>query len=144
MEWLCPVCETINSLNISRCNEEDRQKSIRDRRFCKRCFTIRDDNRWEKHIEMNEAIDTYLPREKYEIYLSSTVVTLIHPRDCQWYNLDDTYKYIKARLRYRNTGAWKNWRRKLKYKEIVRNILEKWNKHHPHRLEYGLIMSYLL
>ena len=142
MQWLCPVCETINSLTVSGRNEEDRQNSRRNSNLCEKCFTIRDDNRWETHIKMNEVIDTHLPRGTYEINLSSAIVLLIHPRE--WYNLDDTYKYIIARVRYRNTYAWKNWRRKLKYKEIVRNILEKWNKHHPHRLEYGLIMSYLL
>ena len=141
MEWLCPVCETINN------NYDDKNKSknendyIRLHNFCKNCYHKRDDKNWDTHIMMNTLIDQHLPRHHYDIYLSYALVTLIHPS--KWFIYESTVSYIKSRVYHRNKQIWRKWRRKTFYRKFIKRILDKWQVQHPQQIESNLILEYL-
>ena len=141
MEWLCPACETINSLKNSNGKEEQERKYFNRNNFCKTCFMIRDDYKWLTYIGMNKEIDKYIPRYTLDVYISQSIVALIHHRS---HRMDDTYEYIKTRIRYRNAESWAKWRRNILYKRIILKILSQWNKQYDEQLEYSLILPYLL
>lgn len=141
MEWLCPICETINNNYYDKTKAENDNEYIRINKLCKNCFHKRDDRNWESHIEMNTLIDKYLPRDQYDIPLSYELVKLITPS--KWYIYETTVSYIKSRVYYRNKQVWKNWRRQIFYRKFIKRILDKWNVEHPQQIESSLVLQYL-
>lgn len=141
MEWLCPICETINNNRFNPRISENENEYIRINNFCKNCLHRRDDKNWDTHIEMNTLIDKYLPRNQYDIPLSYAIVALIHPN--KWVIHETTLNYIKARVYHRNKKAWKNWRRKVIYRKFIKRLLDKWQNNNPQQIETSLVLEYL-
>ena len=141
MEWLCPVCETINNPLLENFKTKDENEYMRKNKFCKTCYFKRDDGNWETHIKMNELIDKYLPRNQIDIPLSYDLVQLIHPRI--WFLENNTINYIKLRVIFRNKLAWIKWRRNTFYRKFIKRILDKWQATHPQQIEHNLVLQYL-
>lgn len=141
MEWLCPVCETINSPFLEKFKTKDEDEYMRKKHFCKTCYFKRDDDNWDTHIKMNALIDKYLPRNQLDIPLSYVLVQLIHPR--KWFLELNTLNYIKQRVSFRNKQAWIKWRRNTFYRKFIKRILDKWQAAHPQQIEHNLVLQYL-
>lgn len=141
MEWLCPVCETINNNLYDSSMPENKIEYIRINKFCKTCYFKRDDDNWDTHIQMNEMIDKYLPRHNLCIPLTYELVNSIHPR--KWFIKECTLSYIKHRVSFRNNLGWRNWRRKIVYRKFVKRILDKWQVHGKHSFPLHLVLEYL-
>ena len=141
MEWLCPVCETINSRFYTKSIPVNENKYSQKHSFCKTCYFKRDDSNWDTHIQMNELIDKYLPRHQLDIPLSYALVQQIHPS--KWYIYETTLNYIKHRVRCRNKLVWIKWRRNTLYRKFVKRILDKWQATHTQQIETSIVLQYL-
>ena len=141
MEWLCPVCESINNHIFIKALPSNENEYMRKKKFCKTCYFKRDDSNWETHIQMNELIDQHLPRHQLDIPLSYALVRVIHPR--KWFLEENTLNYIKQRVYCRNKPAWRNWRRNTFYRKFVKRILDKWQSANAQQIEHSLVLQYL-
>ena len=140
MEWLCPICETINTENNKSISINDMEYH-RKKKCCKTCFFKRDDGNWDTHIQMNELIDQYLPRHQLYIPLSYQLIEMIHPR--KWFIKENTLDYIKYRVSFRNKLVWRNWRRNIFYRKFVERIIDKWQSTMLLQFPARLVVEYL-
>tara|TARA_Y100000591_G_C21821449_1_gene693887 strand:- start:1208 stop:1642 length:435 start_codon:yes stop_codon:yes gene_type:complete len=143
MEWLCPVCETINNNNNTETMSELEKENVFSKKLCRICYNKYDEDIWEMQLAMNKQIDLILPRHNHIIDISYPILNTIKLVGPVWYRHWDTLDYVKRRLLHRNRAIWQKWKRQVNYRKVVKILLNNWNKNFPRNFDESLILKFL-
>ena len=148
MEWLCPVCETINNNIFPKPYDLKRIQWLLNNKKCRLCYYGKNEINWEHCLIMNERIDNIFPRHYYEYSISFDLIKAIalpHPLipPTNQNLMKKIYEYIRNRIQYRNYHIWRKWRYNINYRKAINCVLDKIDIRFNTQLERSLIFQYL-
>ena len=143
MEWLCPVCETVNNHIFPKSYSAEKIVEITRSKRCRLCCFGKNEINWEQCLIMNERIDQTFPRGQCEYPISCILVNYIRPPLSTFISMTSTFDYIKQRMYYRNYNSWKVWRYKKYYRRALNRVFDELDNIHNIQFERCLILQYL-